>query len=202
MGILTTQKKRLDPPTWKQTSHTRIKKKKDAGPQPPNKPPAQSDNVLWTTCSCKINVCRLKFCTFVGKNTLNVDAVLREALWKKKSLLKSQFGKSTRHTHTKKMCVRAAGVFLHKHAECYSTFVSGADSSLAIALLTHKQQASENASFICPFVLWLFSASTCCSVNAQIARFKVKRIPPAVFAELNTSLRIVHVLVLYVYVLQ
>lgn len=102
------------------------------------------------------------------------------------------------------MCVRAAGVFLHKHAECYSTFVSGADSSLAIALLTHKQQASENAPhrFISPFVLWLSSASTCCSVNAQIVRFKVKRTQPAVFVELNTSLRRVHVKVLYVYVLQ
>lgn len=102
------------------------------------------------------------------------------------------------------MCVRAAGVFLHKHAECYSTFVNGADSSLAIALLTHKQQASENAPrrFISPFVLWLLSASTCCSVNAKIAQFKVKRTPPAVFVEPNTSLRRVHVKVLYVYVLQ
>lgn len=105
---------------------------------------------------------------------------------------------------TKKMRVRAAGVFLHKHAECYSTFVSGADSSLAIALLTHKQQASENAPrhFISPFLLWLLSASTCCSVNTQIVRFKVKRTQTAFFVELNTSLRTVHVKVLYVYVLQ
>lgn len=44
------------------------------------------------------------------------------------------------------MCVRATGVFLHKQAEQFSTFVSGADSSLANALLTHKQQPSENVS--------------------------------------------------------
>lgn len=75
------------------------------------------------------------------------------------------------------MCVRATGVFLHKQAERYSTFVSGADSSLANALLTHKQQPSENVSrrFARPLFTASAAARTSCRDSWELAQFQVKR---------------------------
>lgn len=101
----------------------------------------------------KINVCRLKFSHLSQAKktkTSDIDAASFGSSLKRASNQNKEIAVQVKYTalqkKKKEMCVRATGVFLHKHAECYSTFVSGADSSLANALLTCKQQPSENVS--------------------------------------------------------
>lgn len=53
------------------------------------------------------------------------------------------------------------GVFLHKHAQCYSTFVSGTDFSLAFGLLLCH---TNNNLLVCANILYLlfYQFRGCC----------------------------------------
>lgn len=83
-------------------------------------------------------------------------------------LANSWFKKSAEY---KNACA-CMSVFLHKHAQCYSTFVSGTDFSLAFGLLLcHTDNnlpvcANILCYFIGPFVLWMLSVCMrCIAVN-------------------------------------
>lgn len=125
------------------------------------KNPAQPDSVSQTTCSCKIYVWHLKFCTFV-------DKMLEMSMW---ALWKALWILSSKKVQGTKMCVFACtSVLLHKHAWCYSTFVSGTDFSLAFGLLLRhtnnnlRVYANILCCFISSFVLWVLSEPMYCIV--------------------------------------
>lgn len=95
------------------------------------KNPAQPDSVSQTTCSCKIYIWHLKFCTFMDKMLEISMRVLKKALWK------AFWIPSSKKCKVQNVCM-CMSVFLRKHAECYTTFVSGTDFSLAFGLAVCK----------------------------------------------------------------